>query len=106
MRCERNPRNTAAITWVLFEEVICNRPVAAPLARTIGSGPSHSLGMQCRKRTRSPPTVTLRLEVRSEGTANRSARLAHSERVARQAPVADDAQRAVRVLTNEQSLKL
>ena len=50
------------------------------------------------------PRLQLRLEVCSEGTANRSARLAHSKRVARQTPVADDAQRAVRVLAHEHPL--
>ena len=50
------------------------------------------------------PARRLRLEVRAEAAANRSTSLAHSERVARQAPVADDAQRAVRVLTHEHPL--
>ena len=51
-----------------------------------------------------PALGRLRLEVCSEGAANRSARLAHSERVTRQAPVADDAERAVRVLAHEHPL--
>ena len=46
----------------------------------------------------------LRLEVRSEGTAYRSARLAHSKHVARQTPITDDAQRPVRVLAHEHPL--
>ena len=63
------------------------------------------LGMLCRKHMRTLPARScLRLEIRSKGTANWSARLAHSERVTAQAPVADDAQRAVRVLTHEHPL--
>ena len=50
------------------------------------------------------PRPQLRLEVGSEGTANRSARLAHSKHVTRQTPIADDAQRPVRVLAHEHPL--
>ena len=91
------PKSTVcALKWIVLGQL---------LFQTNGSDQSRSLGMRCWKGMHELHAgICLRLEIRSEGTANRSARLAHSERVTAQAPVADDAQRAVRVLTHEHPL--